>query len=154
MKKTGEWGQFFPAGISPFPYNDSLAQDYFPLTKDEVITQGLKWYDRDVRDYKVTLPHEKLPAKTVEAIDGVDILVVPIGGSGVLSPAVAHKLAVQFETKLIIPSHYGDIGTTGALKTFLKEAGEEGAEQVDKLTIKKKDLEGKEGDVVVISSSV
>jgi len=100
------------------------------------------------------LSDEKLPAKTVEAIDGVDILVVPIGGDGVLPPAAAHKLAVQFETKLIIPSHFGDIGISGALKTFLKEAGEEGAEQVEKLTIKKKDLEGKEGDVVVISSSV
>jgi len=41
----------------------------------------------------------------------------------------AHKLAVQFETKLIIPSHFGDIGISGALKTFLKEAGEEGAER-------------------------
>lgn len=100
------------------------------------------------------LSDEKLPAKTVEAIDGVDILVVPIGGDGVLSPAVAHKLAVQFESKLIIPSHFGDIGTAGALKTFLKEAGEEGATQVEKLTVKRKDLEGKEGDVVVISSSV
>ncbi len=71
MKKTGEWGQFFPAKISPFPYNDSLAQDYFPLTKDEVIARGLKWYDRDVRDYKVTLPHEKLPAKINDVTDSI-----------------------------------------------------------------------------------
>lgn len=33
MKRAGEWGEFFPIEISPFPYNDSLAQDYFPLTK-------------------------------------------------------------------------------------------------------------------------
>jgi L-ascorbate metabolism protein UlaG (beta-lactamase superfamily) len=100
------------------------------------------------------LSDEKISAKVVEAIEGVDILFVPIGGEGVLPPAAAHKLAVQFEPKLIVPSHYGDVGISGALKTFLKEAGEEGAEQLDKLTIKKKDLEGREGDVVVISSSV
>jgi len=71
MKKTGEWGQFFPAEISPFSYNDSLAQDYFPLARDEVIARGLKWYDRDLRDYKISLPHEKLPAKIGDATDKI-----------------------------------------------------------------------------------
>ena len=98
----------------------------------------------------------------MEAIDGVDILVVPIGGDGVLSAAAAHKLALQFEPKLIVPSHYpnpaggqvGEVGEKDALKKFLKEAGEEKAEVVDKLTIKKKDLDNKEAEVVVISSSI
>jgi len=40
-----------------------------------------------------------------------------------------------------------------SLKTFLKELGEEKAEVVDKVTIKRKDLEGKEGEVVVVKSS-
>jgi len=100
------------------------------------------------------LGDEKIPDKVMEAIDGVDILVVPIGGEGVLSPAVAQKLAVKFEPRLIIPSHYGEVGEKDALKKFLKEAGEEKTEPVDKLTIKKKDLEGKEAEVVVISSSI
>lgn len=30
MKTTGEWGEFFPMEISPFPYEDTVAQDYFP----------------------------------------------------------------------------------------------------------------------------
>ena len=100
------------------------------------------------------LGEEKISAQTKEAIDGIDILFVPIGGDGVLDPAVAHKLAVQFEPKLIIPCHYGDVGVANALKTFLKEAGEEGVKPIDKLTIKKKDLEGKEGDVVILESSI
>jgi hypothetical protein len=61
---------------------------------------------------------------------------------------------VQFSPKLIIPTHYGEVGISGALKTFLKEAGEEGVKAVDKLTLKKKDLEGKEGEVVVLESSI
>ncbi|GAJ10097.1 unnamed protein product, partial [marine sediment metagenome] len=40
MKRTGEWGEFPPIDISPFPYNDSLAQDYFPLTKEQVTAHG------------------------------------------------------------------------------------------------------------------
>ena len=37
-----------------------------------------------------------------------------------------------------------------SLKTFLKETGEEKAEVVEKLTLKQKDLEGKEGEVIVL----
>ena len=43
MKDTGEWGQFFPAQYSPFPYNDSVAQEYYPLTQDEALAQGYWW---------------------------------------------------------------------------------------------------------------
>lgn len=43
MKKTGEWGQFFPAPMSPFGYNETLANDYYPLSKDEAIAQGFNW---------------------------------------------------------------------------------------------------------------
>ncbi|MEI6843462.1 MAG: MBL fold metallo-hydrolase [bacterium] len=95
------------------------------------------------------LGDDKISAETKEAIDGIDILFVPIGGDGVLDPATAHKLAVQFEPKIIIPSHFGDVGDKNALKTFLKEAGED-VKPMDKLTIKKKDLEGKEADIVVL----
>lgn len=91
-----------------------------------------------------------LSPEAKEIIDGTDILFVPIGGDGVLDAAAAHKLSVQFESKLIIPTHYGEVGEAGALKKFLKEAGEENVKPIDKLTIKKKDLDGKEGDVIVL----
>lgn len=34
MKTTGEWGEFFPMSISPFPYEDTVAQDYFPRQQE------------------------------------------------------------------------------------------------------------------------
>jgi hypothetical protein len=92
---------------------------------------------------------EELEKDTDEAINEVDILFVPIGGDGVLDPAKAYKLAVALEPKIIIPIHYGDVGGKDALKQFLKEAGESPS-PVPKLTLKKKDLEGKEAEVVVI----
>jgi L-ascorbate metabolism protein UlaG (beta-lactamase superfamily) len=91
--------------------------------------------------------NKDLPSEVAEAIDDIDILFVPIGDDGVLSPADANKLAVKLEPKLIIPLYFGN---TAALKTFLKEAGEEASKPQDKLTLKKKDLEGKEADVVVL----
>ena len=54
MRKTEEWGEYFPAKVSPFAYNESMAQDYFPLTKEEALKAGYTWYDRPARDYKIT----------------------------------------------------------------------------------------------------
>lgn len=94
------------------------------------------------------LSTKDIASETLEAIDDIDILFVPVGGKGVLAPADAYKLAVKLEPRLIIPMHWSE--DRAALKTFLKEAGEENTKPVDKLTLKKKDLEGKEGDVVVL----
>lgn len=41
MKKTGEWGEFFPIEHSPYCYNETAAQEYFPLTKET----ALSWYE-------------------------------------------------------------------------------------------------------------
>lgn len=88
-----------------------------------------------------------------EEISEPDILFVPIGGTvaeenhGLLDAKSAAKIASSLEPKLIIPMDYDDI----SLKAFLKEMGEEKAEIVDKITIKKKDLEGKEGEVIVLT---
>ncbi|OHA16715.1 MAG: hypothetical protein A3C79_00015 [Candidatus Taylorbacteria bacterium RIFCSPHIGHO2_02_FULL_45_28] len=91
----------------------------------------------------------ELPKEADEGIDAVDILFVPISGDGVLDPAKAYKLAVSIGPKIIIPVNYGDSGDKDALKKFLKEAGENPKPE-PKLTLKKKDLEGKEADVVVL----
>jgi hypothetical protein len=45
MKETGEWGEFFPMHISPYAYNETTAQEYFPLTKEDVSRQNLRWQD-------------------------------------------------------------------------------------------------------------
>lgn len=47
MKKTGEWGEYFPPNLSCFPYNESSAHDYFPLKKEEAIAKGYKWRDKE-----------------------------------------------------------------------------------------------------------
>jgi len=84
-----------------------------------------------------------------ESVDGPDILFVPVGGNGLLDGKSSAKLASSLEPKMIIPMDYDD----ATLKIFLKEMGEEKAGVVDKLTLKRKDLEGKEGEVVVLSTN-
>jgi L-ascorbate metabolism protein UlaG (beta-lactamase superfamily) len=95
------------------------------------------------------LSDNTLSPEAKEALDEIDILFIPIGAGNVLDPAVAHKLSVQFGAKIIIPSHF-DIGDKNSLKTFLKESGAENTKPVDKITLKKKDLDGKEGEVIIL----
>jgi hypothetical protein len=45
MKKTGEWGEFFSSKFSPFCYNESVAQDEFPLSKEEAYKNGFSWQE-------------------------------------------------------------------------------------------------------------
>ena len=94
------------------------------------------------------LANTNLAKDSQEAINGPDILFVPVGGKGVLDAKDAAKLASSLEPKLIIPMDYDD----ASLKAFLKELGEEKAEVVEKLTLKKKDLDNKEGEVIVLKA--
>ncbi len=43
MKDTGEWGEFFPPQYSPVCYNETQAQVYMPLSKEEALTKGFLW---------------------------------------------------------------------------------------------------------------
>jgi L-ascorbate metabolism protein UlaG (beta-lactamase superfamily) len=97
------------------------------------------------------LADPELSKEAREGIDEIDVLFVPIGGDGVLTPAQAHELAVSLEPKIIVPMHWSGMGDAKALDTFLKEAGN-GSEKVDKLTLKKKDLVGRDGSILVITA--
>ncbi len=81
-----------------------------------------------------------------EIIDETDVLFIPVGhDTFLLNPYDAQKLAVSLESKLVIPMDYNE----QSLPIFLKEAGAEKVDPVEKLTIKKKDIEGKLGEVVL-----
>ncbi len=98
------------------------------------------------------LGERKISPEIKGALPDIDILFVPIGDGDVLSASDAHELSVELETKIVIPMHYGDRAEDkDALKIFLKsEAGN--GKPVDKLTLKKKDLDGKDGEIVVLAS--
>ncbi len=48
MITSNEWGEFFPTDFSPFDYNETLAQDYFPLTKESASSKGISWKNDDI----------------------------------------------------------------------------------------------------------
>ncbi|NQV00780.1 MAG: MBL fold metallo-hydrolase [Parcubacteria group bacterium] len=95
---------------------------------------------------------EKLTDKQLEAIGHVDVLMIPVGGTYTIDAREAAKIAKQIEPHLIVPMHYKMPGlkiNLAGLDEFLKEMGIDKKLLVEKITIKKKDLIGKEMEVVV-----
>jgi len=64
-----EWGEFFPSSISPFTYNESLAQDYFPLSKEQVLAHKWQWRDEEDESQKYLGPPVVI-ADDIAMVDG------------------------------------------------------------------------------------
>ena len=56
-----KYGEFFPAEISPFAYNETIANDYFPLSRTEAEQSGFLWREITERNYQITRSAADLP---------------------------------------------------------------------------------------------
>jgi L-ascorbate metabolism protein UlaG (beta-lactamase superfamily) len=70
---------------------------------------------------------DKVPSQTqIEALEQVNILLVPVGGGNSLNAAQAAELVSMLEPNIVVPMHYQIEGLTLALdgvERFLKEMG-------------------------------
>lgn len=72
MKKTGEYGEFFPSSLSHFGYNETMAQYLFPLSKEEAIEKGFKWWDKLQKTIgKETIQKEQLPDSIIDTKEDI-----------------------------------------------------------------------------------
>ena len=58
-----EWhyGSTFPLDIHAFAYNETIAQELFPITKEEAQRQGYRWVDTVTKNHNITLKGEDVP---------------------------------------------------------------------------------------------
>ena len=66
-----KYGEFFPPELSPFAYNETIAEEYFPLTKDEALERGYSWKDPEPRNYQITLKTEDIPDHIKDVKDSI-----------------------------------------------------------------------------------
>lgn len=67
-----KYGEFYPAELSYFGYNESVAPEHFPLTKAEALDQGCRWQDNIQRTTgKETLKPENIPESIKEVEDSI-----------------------------------------------------------------------------------
>jgi hypothetical protein len=68
LKKDGIYGDYFPPKISPFGHNETLAQEYFPVTEKEAKEKGFNWQTETSGTYgKETITEENMP-ETIEEV--------------------------------------------------------------------------------------
>lgn len=69
MKSTNQWGEFFPMKYSLFPYNETVAQEFYPLKEEEAAVQKLPWRQPKASEF---LPQKiQLPDNISEADDSI-----------------------------------------------------------------------------------
>ena len=66
-----KYGEFFPPEFSPFPYNESMAQELFPISPEQAASRGYWWYVRGARQHAVTLAADRLPDHIKDVSDEV-----------------------------------------------------------------------------------
>ncbi len=84
-----------------------------------------------------------LTAEQVAMIDGVDVLLIPVGGFSTIDAVQAAQIVRQLEPKVVIPMHYKTEVLKRELETvdrFLKEMGVKEAVPQPKLTVNKNSL--------------
>ena len=68
---TYRYGEFFPPIFSPFAYNETMAQNFSPLTKDAMVSNGYFWREPEKRKYTITLSADQLPDHIKNASDSI-----------------------------------------------------------------------------------
>lgn len=72
MKKEGTYGQFFPPRLAPFGFNETLGQDYYPLTELEAKNRGFKWSNNITGTYdKETIAEKDIPKTIAEVSEDI-----------------------------------------------------------------------------------
>jgi len=70
-ERVYKYGEFFPVEISPFAYNETIAQEYYNKNKSEILETGYKWREPDTKQYKITIRAKDLPDHIKDVSDDI-----------------------------------------------------------------------------------
>lgn len=102
MRRTGEWGEFFPTRISPFAYNETVAHEYFPLDQDAAEGRGYQWR----RGAERSKPERTaLPETANEASDEILTAVLGCSACGKGYRVIASELRSYQERSIPLPEY-------------------------------------------------
>jgi len=66
-----KFGEYFPPELSPFAYNETVAQDYFPINERTALEKGWQWREYEPGEYKTTIKGDNLPQTIAEVDDSI-----------------------------------------------------------------------------------
>lgn len=110
MTQTKEWGEYFPSALSVFGYNETAAQEYYPLTKENALQKGFNWSDYVALkpEVKKTLPASKLPEDIKDIPDDILNWAIECEVSGKPFRIIKQELQFYRDRNLPIPRRHPD----------------------------------------------
>ena len=134
-----KYGEFFPTELSPFCYNETIAQEYFPLTKEEAIDQGYKWKDREERNYEIDIKTEDIPNDIKDVDESIIGKVIECEHKGECNEQCTEAFKIieqeyQFYKRMNLPiphlcpncRHYARLKQRNPLKLWHRQCMKEG----------------------------
>ena len=103
MMHTGEWGHFFPVTLSPFGYNETVAQEYMPLTQEEIEKRGWKWVEQKEEENYMGPPFE-VPDTITNVDESLCDQILLCEESGKPFKVIPQELAFYKEQGIPIPT--------------------------------------------------
>jgi hypothetical protein len=103
MTSSKTWGEFFPDHLSPFGYNESMAHDWFPLTKNDAVKRGYRWKeDEQITDVSRLIDDASTLPESIQEIPD-DVLTWAIRCSITGRPFRIVRKELEFYRKLALP---------------------------------------------------
>ncbi len=89
-----KYGEFFPSELSPFAYNETIAQEYFPKSKQEIIKRGYQYRLPPERDHQVTVLSADLPDHIRDVPTSIldEVISCPNNGSELTQCTEAYRI--------------------------------------------------------------
>ena len=119
MQTTGERGQFFHPTLSPFGYNETVANDLYPSTMEHIDTQGFNWssYEAPAPTADVILQGKELPTRIDEVGDEVVKAAIACEKSGKLFRITPQELEFYRKQRIPLPKKHPDVRNLERLRT-------------------------------------
>ena len=119
MRSAGEWWEFFSHEFSPFWYNETVAQEYFPMTEEEVKTKGWNWYEGENKNTYIWNHYTPLPIREYDErivgntvaqknIDEILAGIIQCELTGKPFKIIKQELAFYIENWIPIPTKHPD----------------------------------------------
>jgi hypothetical protein len=103
MQSTREYGEFFPTTISPFAYNETVAQDYFPLSEQEVGKRGWAWEELEDQGQNFLGPKAAIRDSIDDIGDGICREILTCEKSGKPYKIIPQELRIYRELTTPLP---------------------------------------------------
>jgi len=142
-----KYGEFFPHDMSPYGYNETSANDYFPITKEEALQKGYPWKEREERNYKITKRSEELPDNILDVEKDIlnEIIACPNKGEQLYQCTTAFKIMpdeLQFYKQKNLPlprycpncRHYQRLKYRNPMRLYERKCMKKGCNNIFKTT--------------------